>query len=73
MELKFMNLTLGQKFKRLREQAGATIEETAALLKLSISTYQKWEEDFIYPVDGQIARLGKLYGLSYQEVLEIGE
>jgi transcriptional regulator with XRE-family HTH domain len=73
MELKFMNLTLGQKFKRLREQAGTTVEETAALLKLSRSTYQKWEEDFIYPVDGQIARLGKLYDLSYDEVLEIGE
>jgi transcriptional regulator with XRE-family HTH domain len=73
MELKFMNLTLGQKFKKLREQAGATIEETAVLLKLSTSTYQKWEEDFIYPVDGQIARLGKLYGMTYQEVLAVGE
>jgi transcriptional regulator with XRE-family HTH domain len=73
MELKFMKLTLGQKFKKLREQAGATIEETATLLKLSLSTYQKWEEDFVYPVDGQIARLGKLYDLSYEEVLEVGE
>jgi transcriptional regulator with XRE-family HTH domain len=73
MELKLMNLTLGQKFKKLREQAGATIAETAALLKLSSSTYQKWEEDFIYPVDGQIARLGKLYDLSYDEVLKVGE
>jgi transcriptional regulator with XRE-family HTH domain len=73
MELKLMKLTLGQKFKLLRERAGGTAEETAALLKLAIGTYEKWEGDFVYPTDGQIAKLGKLYGMTYQEVLEVGE
>jgi len=72
-ETKLMKLTLGQKFKLLRERAGKTEQELAGHMKMAIGTYQKTESDFLYPTDGQIAKLGRLYGLTYDEVLGVGE
>ncbi|SMC43931.1 hypothetical protein SAMN04488524_0413 [Pedobacter africanus] len=68
-----MKMTIGEKMARLREQAGKTAEELADYMKMNVETYVKMEDDFIYPNDNQITRLGKFYGMSYQEVLDVGE
>lgn len=68
-----MKTTIGQKFQQLREQAGKTEEELAAYMKMNVETYCKIEEDFIYPNDNMIAKVGKLYGLTYGQVLDVGE
>jgi transcriptional regulator with XRE-family HTH domain len=73
MDIKLMRLTLGQKFKMLREQSGKSEVELAEYMKMSLSTYQKTEQDFLYPKDDQIAKLGRFYDLTYEEVLEVGE
>jgi transcriptional regulator with XRE-family HTH domain len=72
-DLKLMKLTIGQKFKMLRERNGKTEQELADHMKMAIGTYQKTEADFLYPTDGQIAKIGKLYDLTYEEVLGVGE
>ena len=72
-EIIYMKLTIGEKITRLRKQAGKTEAELAAHLRMNLDTYQKLEEDFTYPNDNQITRIGKFYGMSYQEVLATGE
>ncbi|SMC88690.1 helix-turn-helix domain-containing protein [Pedobacter africanus] len=68
-----MRTTIGQKFEILRKQAGKTEAELAAYLKMNVETYRKHEDDFIYPNDNQITRLGKFYGMTYNEVIATGE
>lgn len=72
-ETKLMKLTIGQKIALLRKQAGKTEEELAAYMKMNVETYCKIEDDFIYPNDNMIARVGRLYGLTYGQVLDVGE
>ncbi|ACU03333.1 MULTISPECIES: helix-turn-helix domain-containing protein [Pedobacter] len=69
----FMKLTLGEKFRMLREQAGTSVEETAALLKTAAGTYNKIETDFIYPTESMLNKVARLYGISYDELLNVGE
>ncbi|WP_316814107.1 hypothetical protein [Pedobacter heparinus] len=68
-----MQLTFGQKFVLLRQIADRSESETALLLKKSLDSYLKLESDFLYPTDALLRRTAKLYGLSYQELLEFGE
>jgi transcriptional regulator with XRE-family HTH domain len=68
-----MKLTLGEKFALLRKQEGKTLEEVAAHLKMSVEAYMRLEDDFVYPSDLQIATLGRLYGLRYDQVIAFGE
>ncbi|WP_316813199.1 hypothetical protein [Pedobacter heparinus] len=68
-----MKMTLGQKFRILRTQAGASEEYTALLLKTAVGTYQKIEDDFIYPTESMINKAAKLYGITYDHLLKIGE
>ena len=72
-EFNYMKLTLGEKFALLRKQEGKTLEEVAAYLKMKVDTYLKLEEDFTYPTDQQITKLGRLYGLRYDQVIAFGE
>jgi transcriptional regulator with XRE-family HTH domain len=72
-EFNYMKLTLGEKFALLREQEGKTLKEVAAHLKMKVDTYLKLEEDFVYPTDQQITKLGRLYGLRYDQVISFGE
>lgn len=71
--MKLMKLTLGQKFRILRTQAGVSEADTAVLLKTAVGTYQKIEDDFIYPTESMINKAAKLYGITYQQLLNIGE
>lgn len=68
-----MKITIGEKFKLLRELAGKTETEVADHMKLSLQSYRKHEDDFLYPSDQQITKIGKLYGLTYEEVIAVGE
>lgn len=68
-----MKLTLGEKFTFLRENAKRTVKETAEYLNLAVSTYEKMEGDFIYPADRLIKKAAKLYELTYDELLALGE
>jgi transcriptional regulator with XRE-family HTH domain len=68
-----MKLTLGQKIRILRQTAQKTEKETAESLKLSLDTYGRIEDDFIYPTDSMINKVARLYGLDYETFLEIGE
>jgi transcriptional regulator with XRE-family HTH domain len=72
-EFNYMKLTLGEKFALLRQQEGKTLEDVAAYLKMKVDTYLKLEEDFTYPTDQQIAKLGRLYELRYDQVISFGE
>lgn len=72
-ELNYMKLTLGEKFALLRKQEGKTMEEIAVHLKMSVEAYVRLEDDFVYPSDLQIATLGRLYGLRYDQVIAFGE
>ncbi|MDR6784583.1 transcriptional regulator with XRE-family HTH domain [Pedobacter africanus] len=72
-QFNYMKLTLGEKFALLRKQESKTLEEVAAHLKMKVDTYLKLEEDFTYPTDQQITKLGRLYGLRYDQVIAFGE
>lgn len=68
-----MKLTIGEKMAKLRREHGKTMEEVAVYLKISLEGYTKLEEDFVYPSDKQIGQLGKFYGITYDDVIEVGE
>lgn len=68
-----MKYTLGEKFRMLREQKGASEVETAKLLKTPLKTYKKIEDDFIYPTENMIHKTAKAYGMKYDELLQFGE
>jgi transcriptional regulator with XRE-family HTH domain len=73
MEDKLMKITLGEKFRRVREKAGKTEEEIAAAVKTQVGTYRKIEGDFLYPTESMINKVARFYGISYDEVLGVGE
>lgn len=68
-----MKYTMGEKFRMLREQAGKSEDDVSRHLKISLPTYIKMEEDFLYPSDQQITVLGRLYGLRYDQVINYAE
>lgn len=68
-----MKLTLGEKFQFLRQTAKRTEKEMAKELNLALTTYKKIEEDFLYPTDSLINKAAKLYGMTYEEFLSVGE
>lgn len=68
-----MKMTLGQKFRILRIRAGVSEEYTALLLKTAVGSYQKMEGDFIYPTESMINKVAKLYDITYDQLLKVGE
>ena len=72
-ELKMMKLTMGEKISLLRQKAGKSVEEVAAHMKMNVASYMRLEDDFVYPKDEQLTKLGQLYGLTYEEVIRVGE
>ena len=71
--MNYMKLTLGEKFQFLRGKAKKTESEIAEQLKLKLTTYQKMEEDFIYPSDHVINKVVSLYDMTYDAFLAVGE
>jgi transcriptional regulator with XRE-family HTH domain len=73
MKLHQNKLTFGQKFALLRKMSGRSLEDTAHLLRKALDSYQKYEEDFLYPTESMLRRAAKLYGITYNELMQIGE
>ena len=73
IQMNEMKLTLGEKFQFLRQNTKKTEKEIAKELKLALTTYKKIEEDFLYPTDSLIRKAAKLYGMTYEELLAVGE
>ncbi|SMD17834.1 helix-turn-helix domain-containing protein [Pedobacter nyackensis] len=71
--MNYMKLTLGEKLQFLREKAKKTETEVAEQLKLNLTTYQKMEEDFLYPADHVISKVVSLYDMTYEAFLAVGE
>ena len=71
--MNYMKLTLGEKLQFLREKAKKTETEVAEQLKLNLTTYQKMEEDFLYPADHVINKVVSLYDMTYEAFLAVGE
>lgn len=64
-----MNTTIGQKVKQLREKAGLNQMQLAQFLEIDQSTISKCEKgDRQFQVD-HLERLGSLFGLSLEELL----
>ncbi|MDR6783773.1 transcriptional regulator with XRE-family HTH domain [Pedobacter africanus] len=72
-EIKFMKLTIGEKIALLRREKGKTQDDLARHLDVSLPKYISMEDDFLYPSDLQIAKIGELYGMSYDQVISYGE
>lgn len=68
-----MKLTIGEKFRLLRERTQKDEMEVSESLMLSLTTYKRIEDDFIYPKDFLIRKTAELYGLDYDGFLQIGE
>jgi transcriptional regulator with XRE-family HTH domain len=68
-----MKLTLGEKFRFLRERVQKDEKEVSESLLLSLRTYKRIEDDFIYPKNCLIRKAAELYGLDYDGFLKIGE
>lgn len=68
-----MKLTLGEKFRILRERAQMEETEVSERLMLTLNCYTRMEDDFIYPANSVIRRAAELYGLDYDGFLEVGE
>jgi transcriptional regulator with XRE-family HTH domain len=73
MKLHQNKLTFGQKFALLRQMSGRPEIETAHLFKKSPELYIRYETDFLYPTESMLRRAAKLYGLTYNELMQIGE
>jgi len=71
--MNIMKMTLGEKFRLLRERAQKDEREISEILMLSLTTYKRIEDDFIYPKDYLIRKAAELYGLDYDGFLKIGE
>lgn len=72
-QLHFMNLTPGQKITLLRKKHGKSQSYVAGRLQLALKTYQRIEEDFLYPSDLLLHKISDLYGITYPQLLAIGE
>lgn len=68
-----MKLTLGEKFQIGRQNAERTELEMAKALNLALPTYEKIENDFLYPTENLISKVAKFLGVTYEEFLAIGE
>ncbi|MDR6783312.1 transcriptional regulator with XRE-family HTH domain [Pedobacter africanus] len=73
MELQFMKHTPGEKLTMLRQKARRSKAETAGLLNLTLHVYVALEEDFLYPSDMMFHKIAKLYGITYDQLLAVGE
>jgi transcriptional regulator with XRE-family HTH domain len=71
--MNYMKLTIGEKFQFLRGKAQKTETEIAEQLKLNLTTYNKMEEDFLYPADHVIRKVASLYDMTYEAFLAVGE
>ena len=62
-------MTFGEKLQKLRKEAGMSQEELAARLDVSRQAVSKWERDSGYPETEKIVRMGKLFHVTMDYLL----
>ena len=66
-------MTLGEKLKSARKDAGLTQEQLAEKLSVSRQAVTKWETDKGMPDIGNLKQLSKLFNISIDYILDSGE
>lgn len=66
-------MTFGEKLKKLRKEAGLSQEELSYQLDVSRQAVSKWERDNGYPETEKIVRMGKLFNVSLDYLLNDDE
>lgn len=61
------------KLKAIRANAGLSQKEVAAILKISNTTYCKWENGKAFPNQPQIEKLCAIFGVTYDFIDFIAE
>lgn len=64
-----MNETFGQRFQRLRKNAGLTQEEVATRLNITAQAVSKWENDVSAPDISVLTELSDMLQVSLDELL----
>lgn len=64
-----MKETFGQRFQRLRKNAGMTQEDVAGRLNISAQAVSKWENDLSAPDLSALAELSDMLGVTTDELL----
>lgn len=64
-----MKETFGQRFQRLRKNAGLTQEEVAAKLNLTAQAISKWENDVSAPDISVLVEISDILGVTLNELL----
>lgn len=62
-------MTFGEKIQKLRKEAGLSQEELACQLNVSRQAISKWERDNGYPETDKIIRMGKLFHVTLDYLL----
>ena len=64
-----MNETFGQRFQRLRKNAGLTQEDVANKLNITAQAVSKWENDVSAPDISVLVELSDILGVTVDEML----
>lgn len=64
-----MKETFGQRFQRLRKEAGLTQEEVAEKVGITPQGVSKWENDLSSPDINILVKLAEILGVSVEELL----
>ena len=64
-----MKETFGQRFQRLRKEAGLTQEEAAEKVGITPQGVSKWENDLSSPDINILVKLAEILGVSVEELL----
>lgn len=64
-----MNETFGQRFQRLRKNAGLTQEDVATKLNITAQAVSKWENDVSAPDISVLVELSDILGVTLNELL----
>ncbi len=62
-------MTLGEKIQKLRKEAGMSQEDLSCQLGVSRQAVSKWERDDGYPETDKIIRMGKMFNVSLDYLL----
>lgn len=64
-----INETFGQRFQRLRKNAGLTQEEVATKLNITAQAVSKWENDVSSPDISALVEISDILGVTLNELL----
>ena len=64
-----MNETFGQRFQRLRKNAGLTQEDVATKLNITAQAVSKWENDVSAPDISVLVEISEILGVTLNELL----